>query len=128
MINFFKRRAGFVLAPQTTFERMEARHDIRPVFGDPMNYGELMYLHRKVGQMSSLGSTEYLIHRSNAIHALERSTKQLFMRNEINHIVRDKILDNVNIWDQGLRLPVPALAKQPWWRFSFINAIARFNV
>lgn len=128
MINFFKRRAGFVFAPQTTHARMEARHDIRPVFGDPMNYGELMYLHREVGQMSSLGSTEYLIHRNNAIRALERSTKRMFMRNEINHIVRDKIMENVSVWNEGLRLPVPVPVKQPWWKSFFRFPVASFNV
>lgn len=113
-MNFLRRRAGFKLIPQTTFERMEQRHSVRPEFAAPQTYAELMVLHRQIGLRCATKAqdTEELIWRSCSLQTLQRQSLALAMQGQVAPPVLRIIEKNIKCWQGSLRVkPEPILRK-----------------
>lgn len=112
--NLFRRRAGFMLIAQTTFERMEQRHSVRPEFTIPQTYAELMVMHREIGHRCATNAkdTEELIWRSSNLQILQRQTLSLAVQGQIAPPVLRHIEKNIKAWQNSLRIkPEPVIRK-----------------
>lgn len=111
ILNLFRRHAGFVLAPQATHERMEARHHVRPEFTVPISYAELMVMHREIGQRCAAKAqdTEELLWRAANLQILQRQAMAMMVNRDVAPPVFFHINKNIEKWKADLRVkPAPA--------------------
>lgn len=111
----FRRRAGFQLVAQTTFERMEARHAVRLECPVPNNYGQLMKMHGELGRSfaTKAQDTEELLRRASALLIFQRQAVSLGMRGELAPAVRRRIDNNITLWRESMVIKQPTGSRPP---------------